>query len=148
MFVAIKPECVEDAKRMLANATKLDSFAGIDFYVLDGKPWLVAGDAVARFDDDPTWILSAIKGRTAKPEFSAQFSQFVNSSGCKTMLEQARASVRDHLTLVQSKMRFCMLYIEEVARAPYTDLRNEASVKLAKKIMAATDECDRALPLI
>jgi hypothetical protein len=52
-MTAIKPECADNAKRMLeTSATYLGGFGACNFYLLDGKAWIIAGDCVLRCDDD------------------------------------------------------------------------------------------------
>ncbi len=76
-------------------------------------------------------------------EFAAQFSSFVN--GSSSLSEKvAEAMARDHPTLQQGYMRFFMLFCEKMAAQKWTDLRNEASVKLAKSILPL----NKGLPLI
>jgi len=54
-----------------------------------------------------------------------------------------------HRTLQQSIMRLFVRCIEEWASTSHFDVRNEATVALARKIVAATgDKYDRVLPYI
>lgn len=78
----------------------------------------------------------------------SQISDFLNAYG----QERAKALVaclsREHRTLQQSFTRFCMRWFERLASDEHGhDGRNQASVDLAKKIMAMPDR-DRALPLV
>ncbi len=78
-------------------------------------------------------------------EFAEVFGQFVNTMGGGPDRKIAiEAMMRDHRTLQQGMMRFCIEYIEAMAEQSH-DLRNEASVKLAKKIVKIED---RHLPMI
>jgi dGTP triphosphohydrolase len=80
-------------------------------------------------------------------EFADLFSQLVNSSSRKTRDAAIGKMLRDHRTLQQGMMRFVMDYIEGMAEKQHFDLRNEASVKLAKAIMELPSDI-RSLPLI
>ncbi len=79
--------------------------------------------------------------------FVSDFSTFVNRASRKEIIECAKAAANDHRTLLQSKMGFCMAFIEELGSQQF-DARDEASVLLARKIMECTDSIDRALPFI
>ena len=69
---------------------------------------------------------------------------FVNAYGCdsKTFAETI---CRGHRTLQQSAMRLFMTTIRQLAETPF-DERNEATVALAKEIVAIADK--HPLPLI
>jgi len=77
-----------------------------------------------------------------------QFSRFVNGHSGSSYQQVAEILLRDHRTLQQSMMRFCMVFIEGMARKEetQTDLRNEASVVMAKRIVEACS--DLTLPLV
>jgi len=77
-------------------------------------------------------------------EFAAAFSSFINGQGTAEQTEAVECMLRDHRTLQQSTMRFCMQYIKGMA-GNGSDLRNEASVELAKKITVMHTD---GLPLI
>ena len=72
-------------------------------------------------------------------EFAKQFSDFVNSYSQDANKYAVEKMVRDHRTLQQNMMRFVMLFITEMAKNG-TDLRNEDSVALAKKIVEHVGE--------
>ncbi len=72
-------------------------------------------------------------------EFAKQFSSFVNSYSLDANEYAVAKMVRDHRTLQQNMMRFVMLFITEMAKNG-SDLRNEDSVELAKKIVAHVGE--------
>lgn len=57
---------------------------------------------------------------------------------------------RTHRTLQQNVMKLIVPLIEKWAglKESEYDLRNEATVKLARKLISTTDKYDRALPLI
>lgn len=59
----------------------------------------------------------------------------------------AKALMNAHRTNQQCIMRFCMAFIEEMAAQSF-DLRNQASVEVARKVVAATTERDRIMPYI
>ncbi len=90
------------------------------------------------------------EGKTARltPEELAQsISRFVNVyAGGKDMKECAKALANDHRSLQQMTMRLFMAFIEEMA-GNGSDGRNEASVDLAKAILALPSRT-RALPFI
>lgn len=88
----------------------------------------------------------AERDETAKA-MSDQFSHFVNIGRRRTIENLALCSMRDHPTLLQQKMEFCVRFIELMSQRK-GDLRTEASEALARKIVENTDERDRALPLI
>jgi hypothetical protein len=79
-------------------------------------------------------------------EFAQAFSRFVNDSRRKPKAAAIDKMLREHRTLQQGMMRFVMDYIEAMSEQQ-TDLRNEASVKLAKAIMELPSNV-RALPYI
>lgn len=56
----------------------------------------------------------------------------VNDNG--TCAKLAELMIRDHNTYQQSFMRLFVLFVEFQANKDYTDLRNEASVNLAKTL--------------
>ncbi len=80
-------------------------------------------------------------------EFAQLFSTFCNvmNNGPKTVAIDKM--IRDHRTIQQNMMRFCLAFIARMAEQR-SDLRNEASVELAKQIMDRTDYQARALPKI
>lgn len=79
-------------------------------------------------------------------EFAKVFSEFSNNMNDSAKKEAIEKMMRDHRTLQQNMMRFCMEFIEAMSNQQY-DLRNEASVKLAKEIMEI-DSVDRILPKV
>lgn len=84
---------------------------------------------------------------TKAKELADQFSSFVNSGFSRSADDLAILAMNDHPTLLQSKMRFCIAFIELMSQRN-GDLRTEASQELAKKIVANTTEQDRSLPLV
>ena len=92
-------------------------------------------------------------GRTLSPEQMARLlDEFVNGHGEREWKEVAKEiTTRVHRTLQQRIMGLFIATIESwAAKTPdQYDLRNEATVKLAKKIIDATgDKYDRHLPCI
>ena len=84
---------------------------------------------------------------TRGQKFANNFSEFVNSSLNPDVDEAVQAMLRDHRTLQQSMMGLFMKFAEEMAKSEHCDMRNQASVKLAKSIMEL-DESLRVLPSI
>lgn len=84
-------------------------------------------------------------------EMCQMLDEFCNSIGgtddVKDFVEQL--THRTHRTLQQRIMALFVAAIEAWAAEEHFDARNEATVQLAKKIVAATgDKYDRHLPLI
>ena len=79
-------------------------------------------------------------------EFAQQISSFVNGSSRSAYEYAAKKMVRDHRTLQQNMMGLFMQFVEQMAQNG-TDMRNEASVELAKAIMALPEKV-RILPYI
>lgn len=79
--------------------------------------------------------------------FAAEFSNFCNTMSGLPQGIALDLLMRDHRTIQQNMMRFCMAFIARMADQSY-DLRNEASVELAKEIMERTDYASRALPKV
>jgi hypothetical protein len=81
-------------------------------------------------------------------DMSRQISDYLNCYGQSRANELVENLLLEHRTLQQSFTRLCMRWFERLAQDSHGhDLRNEASVELAKKIMALPAR-DRALPLI
>ena len=78
--------------------------------------------------------------------FRKQVEKMVNDFGFQDE-ELAKSMANDHPTLQQSFMRMVVQFIEKMADKPYYDGRNEASVKLAKKLKPIIEE-NRGLPCI
>jgi len=68
-----------------------------------------------------------------------QISKFVNGAGGSDMQKAVDVLAGQHRTLQQCTMKFFMMFIERMA-GNTSDLRNEASVALAKKIVEATKQ--------
>ena len=79
-------------------------------------------------------------------EFAELFSNFCNDSRRDPKKAAIAKMLREHRTIQQNMMRFCMLFIEGMATNGH-DGRNEASVELAKAIMEIESR-KRALPYI
>lgn len=89
--------------------------------------------------------------KRASKELVNDLSSFINFSDDDDLHEFAERMTQDHRTLVQKKMKLVLYFIEELAKlhdSNYYDLRNEASCKLAKKIVETFDKYDRMLPHI
>jgi len=78
--------------------------------------------------------------------FRKQVEKMVNDFGFQDE-ELAKSMANDHPTLQQSFMRMVVQFIEKMADKSYYDGRNEASVKLAKKLKPIIEE-NRGLPCI
>ncbi len=74
-------------------------------------------------------------------------TEFVNSFGTDNKLF-AQYLMNEHRTLQQSTMRLFVACIEEWSKQKHWDLRNETTIELAKKIMAALENENTYLPLI
>lgn len=79
-------------------------------------------------------------------EMANALESFVNNYSRLPQKYCIEQLMRTHRTLQQSLARMFLLYFEELSKQ-YTDPRNEASVALAKAIMALP-ETERALPFI
>lgn len=85
----------------------------------------------------------------AKP-LDEQISRFVNtmSDGHRRAKALGRVMARDHRTLVQTKMNVVMSFLKELSqnyKEGRYDARNEASCRLANKMLACLD---KSLPYI
>lgn len=78
--------------------------------------------------------------------FRKQVEKMVNDFGFQDE-ELAKSMANDHPTLQQSFMRMVVQFIEKMADKSYYDGRNEASIKLAKKLKPIIEE-NRGLPCI
>lgn len=79
--------------------------------------------------------------------FANAFSQFCNDMRSGPKAVALDRMMRDHRTIQQNMMRFVMAFIAKMSEQN-SDLRNEASVALAKQIMERTDYEARSLPMI
>jgi hypothetical protein len=79
-------------------------------------------------------------------DFASTFSDFCNSMSREPKKFAVAKMLREHRTIQQNMMRFCMQFIEGMAANGH-DGRNEASVELAKAIMEIESR-KRALPYI
>ncbi len=77
----------------------------------------------------------------------AVMSKFNNNFGCdiETFVE---AMSKQHRTLQQSFTNVCLAWLRKLAATEEYDLRNEASVKIAKKIVEAVEDVRYKLPCI
>jgi hypothetical protein len=83
--------------------------------------------------------------RNEAKAFVRQFSDFVNNMG-RPEKEAIEIMGREHRTIQQNMTRFCVRWLEHLAKQSEFDGRNEASVELAKKFVNAVPE--RHLPFI
>lgn len=79
-------------------------------------------------------------------KFSEAFSGFVNGSR-HSGKRAAALCCREHRTIQQGMMRFCIEFIEQMAHQT-TDPRNESAVNFAKIVMDKTSSKDRAMPCV
>lgn len=79
-------------------------------------------------------------------DFASLFGDFCNTYNRKPQKIAVAKMLKDHRTNQQNMMRFCMMFIEEMAKQD-SDGRNEASVELAKEIMNL-DSRKLALPYV
>jgi len=80
-------------------------------------------------------------------EFAEAFSRLVNNYSREEQKAAIQEMLRDHRSLQQSMTRFMVMWFKALAEDKYGhDLRNEASVQLAKDFMAA--KFNKALPLV
>lgn len=89
--------------------------------------------------------------RSLADKTNTALSQFINCADDLDIKLLAHDMANDHRTLVQKKMRLCMVFIEILAAnldAGQYDLRNEHACKMAKKICDTLDRYDRMMPLI
>jgi len=87
-----------------------------------------------------------------KAEQLADFiSRFFNIMGDRERIENlTRQLMNTHRTLQQTFMRFIVAYLKEYAKIEHYDGRNEAAVKLSKKLaeFMEKDEEGNYLPLV
>ena len=83
-------------------------------------------------------------------QFIDSFSKFVNNMNDEPKHEAIELMTREHRTLQQSMTRFSICWLERLARYQDVefDLRNEASVRLAKEFVENIPLEERALPFI
>lgn len=75
-----------------------------------------------------------------KDKYNEEFvSDMVNDFGFNHK-GVAKKMANEHCTLQQNFMRLCIEFIRQMAEKKYFDGRNEASVKLAKKIVESVGE--------
>jgi hypothetical protein len=79
-------------------------------------------------------------------KFAEEFSKFLNRFGNRHTKPAIAKMLRDHRSIQQATMRFFMEFVEGMAESG-SDLRNQASVDLAKEIMKI-DSKKRVLPFI
>ena len=85
--------------------------------------------------------------KTAK-DMAEAITSYLNNFSREPTDQLVEELLRQHRTLQQSFSRFCLRWFQRLAEAPHgCDLRNEASVELAREIMKIDPQV-RALPLI
>ena len=67
-------------------------------------------------------------------EFANSFSSFLNTFSTTEQDKAIEKMLRDHRSLLQATMRFFLKFVQGMAQNG-SDLRNEASVKLAQEIL-------------
>ena len=80
-------------------------------------------------------------------DMAAEMSRFINSYGSEHVKEFVEAMGRDHPTLQQSFSRLCVAWFRRLAGTEHFDMRNEASVKLARRIVGELEE-NLGLPFV
>ena len=80
-------------------------------------------------------------------DIAAEMSRFVNCCGSEHIQAFVDAMGLDHPTLQQSFSRLCVVWFRLLAKTEHFDLRNEASVKLARRIVGELED-SLALPMI
>ena len=77
-------------------------------------------------------------------------SDFVNCHSTPDFAEVIKLMSREHRTLQQQMTQVCVLWLKHLATLdePGYDLRNEASVRLAKRLLSEVEENNLYLPLI
>jgi pantoate kinase len=84
-------------------------------------------------------------------EFVKTFSDFVNSLGNDSNYQKVIELMSyQHPSLQQQMTRVCLMWLEHLSNLEefQYDLRNEASVELAKKLLAGVDTYELQVPLI
>ena len=81
-------------------------------------------------------------------EMAEQLAQFTNSfdNGCQQAF--AEGMLRQHRTLQQNVVRMFMSYMDMLAEQDDYDLRNQASIRLAKRIKRLMDDEHVTLPFV
>ena len=87
--------------------------------------------------------------KTAAQEAAAAISRFSNNMGRK-QTDFIDAMDREHRTLQQNFTGLCLAWLQHLStlQSSQYDLRNEASVKIAKKLLKDVDKYDLSLPFI
>lgn len=80
-------------------------------------------------------------------ELAEVVADYVNGS-TKIINEFTKKMLSEHPTLQQNFTRLCVAWLEALAKVEYCDLRNEASVELAKLFVETIPPEKRALPYI
>lgn len=78
-------------------------------------------------------------------------SDFVNCHSTPDFAEVIKLMSWEHRTLQQQMTQVCVMWLKHLATLEENDgydLRNEASVKLAKRLLSEVEENDLYLPLI
>lgn len=96
--------------------------------------------------DDEGMTDAQLKEHEDANEFALIFGEFVNNMNDKPKRLAVAQLMREHRTIQQNMMRFVMFFVEAMSQQSF-DLRNEASIELAKAIMQI-DVRTRTLPRI
>jgi hypothetical protein len=95
-MIAIKPGCTAQARNMVeTQATYLGGFATLNFYVLDGKAWAIAGETVLRSDDDTetTLIVRACKSLQVYRDALPSLQEIANDARTDLVKSERRNAV-------------------------------------------------------
>lgn len=84
----------------------------------------------------------------AGQEMAEQLAQFVNTFNTVRMEACAQAMVHQHRTLQQSMTRMFLRFMELQAQEDDYDLRNQASIRLARKIVKLVEDEQACLPMV
>ena len=83
--------------------------------------------------------------------FVKTFSDFVNTRAATEFGHAVELMSREHRTLQQQMTQVCLLWLKHLTSLEEHngyDLRNEASVKLAKRLLSEVEDYELQLPLI
>jgi hypothetical protein len=86
--------------------------------------------------------------QSSDEEMAMAISNYANSHGGSSFEKVGAAMANDHPTLQQGMMRLFVAFVREMAKKPYADLRNQASVDLAKGLVKEWGEYGPYLPFV
>ena len=84
----------------------------------------------------------------AGQEMAEQLANFVNTFGSDRTEACARAMVHQHRTLQQSMTRLFVRFMELQAQEDDYDLRNQASIRFARKLVKLMEDEQIGLPMV